>query len=183
MGRVFKYGDNVDTDVIIPGKYLHIRDIEELSKHAMEGIDPTFSKRVKPGDFIVAGKNFGCGSSREHAALVLKHAGIKCIIAESFSRIFYRNAINNGLPLIEYPNITKKIDEEDEIEVDYLKGVIKNITTGEIIKTKPLPKYIIEIIQDGGLIPHLRRKLGTDIQTHSTKNEDRCQRDYIISEI
>ena len=159
MGRAFKYGDNVDTDVIIPSKYLHLTDPKELSKHALEGLDPTFSNRVKEGDIIIAGKNFGCGSSREHAVLALKYTGISGIVAESFARIFFRNAINLGLPVLECPNITKKIRDGDEVEIDYVRGEIRNLSTGEVITTKPLPKFIIEIIKDGGLIPHLRKKL------------------------
>ena len=130
-GRVFKYGDNVDTDVIIPARYLAISDPKELAEHCMEDIDKEFVHKVKPGDIMVANKNFGCGSSREHAPLVIKVSGISCVIAETFARIFYRNAINIGLPIIECPEAAKDIQDKDEVEVDFDSGIIYNRTTGK----------------------------------------------------
>ena len=130
-GHVFKYGDNVDTDVIIPARYLNSFDAEELASHAMADIDPEFVNKVQKGDMIVANKNFGCGSSREHAPLCLKTAGVSCVIAETFARIFYRNAINIGLPIIECPEASRKIQNGDEVEIDFNTGVIQDLTTGE----------------------------------------------------
>ncbi|MGB9837483.1 3-isopropylmalate dehydratase small subunit [Methanothermobacter sp.] len=155
-GRVWKFPDDVDTDIIIPGRYLVMRDPEKLREHVMEGLDPEFPSKVRPGDFIVAGKNFGCGSSREHAPLALKGAGIAAVIAESFARIFYRNAINVGIPLLEAPGITEKLNEGDEIEVDLERGVI--IRGDEEFPFKRLPEFMVEILESGGLIPYLRKK-------------------------
>jgi len=152
-GKVWKFGDNIDTDVIIPGKYLRTTDMNVFASHVMEGIDPEFSQKVKKGDIIVAGKNFGCGSSREQAPLALKHAGIACVVAESFARIFFRNAINVGLPIIE---AKIECEEGDIIEIDLEKGEVKNknITyTG----TK-LPGFLREILSDGGLVEHRKKK-------------------------
>ena len=151
-GHVFKYGDNVDTDVIIPARYLNSFDAQELASHAMADIDPDFVKKVKPGDLIVANKNFGCGSSREHAPLCLKTAGVSCIIAETFARIFYRNAINIGLPIIECPEAAKGIEAGDEVEVDFDSGLITNCTTGKTYKAQPFPPFIQNIIKNGGLM-------------------------------
>ena len=153
-GRVWKFGDNVDTDVIIPGKYLRTTDIGVFASHAMEGIDPQFSKKVQKGDIIVAGKNFGCGSSREQAPLALKHAGIACIAAESFARIFFRNAINVGLPIIEV-----KIDceEGDFIEIDLEKGLVKN--RDNIYRGSKLPDFLLEILADNGLVKHRKKAM------------------------
>lgn len=155
-GRVWKFQDDIDTDQIIPGRYLVIRDPKELAKHLMEGIDPKFPDKVKRGDFIVAGKNFGCGSSREHAPLALKGAGISAVIAESFARIFYRNAINLGIPLLEAPGISKHLKTGDEIEIDLEKGIIKK--DKREFKFKKLPEFMVEILKKGGLIPYLKNK-------------------------
>lgn len=156
MSKVWRYGDHVDTDVIIPARYLNIADFTELAEHAMEDIDTGFAPGVQGGDYIVAGKNFGCGSSREHAPMVLKVKGVKCIIADSFARIFYRNAINIGLPVLEIGPDEKLIEAGDELAVDMAKGEIvicnKNIT----IKTKPLPEFIQKIADCGGLINYVK---------------------------
>jgi methanogen homoaconitase small subunit len=152
-GRVWKFGDNIDTDVIIPGKYLRTTDMSVFASHVMEGIDPQFSKKVQKGDIIVAGKNFGCGSSREQAPLALKHAGVACIVAESFARIFFRNAINVGLPIIE-----AKVDceEGDIIEIDLGKGLVKN--KDHNYQGTRLPDFLREILVDGGLVEHRKKK-------------------------
>ncbi|AEF95683.1 3-isopropylmalate dehydratase small subunit [Methanotorris igneus] len=159
-GRAWVFGDNIDTDAILPARYLVYTTEEELAKFAMTGADPDFPKKVKKGDIIVGGKNFGCGSSREHAPIGLKGAGISLVIAESFARIFYRNAINIGLPLLECKDITKHVKEGDILEVDLDKGIIKNLTTGEELKAQKLPEFMMEILNDGGLMPHLKKKLG-----------------------
>ncbi len=151
MGRVWKFGDDIDTDVIIQGKYLVINEPEELAKHVFENIRPEFAKEVKKGDFVVAGENFGCGSSREHAPLALKATGISAVIAKSFARIFFRNAINIGLRVLECKD-TDRIEEGDEIEVDYSKGVIVNKTKSEEYEIKPLPEFLEQIIECGGLV-------------------------------
>lgn len=157
-GHVFKYGDNIDTDVIIPARYLNATKGEELAKHCMEDIDRDFINKVQPGDIIVAEKNFGCGSSREHAPLAIKCAGISCVIAETFARIFYRNAINIGLPIIECPQAAKAICAGDEVEVDFDSGVITNITRGEVYKGQSFPPFMQGIIQAGGLVPYINAK-------------------------
>ena len=154
-GHVFKYGDNVDTDVIIPARYLNSFDAQELASHAMADIDPDFVKKVQPGDLIVANKNFGCGSSREHAPLCLKTAGVSCIIAETFARIFYRNAINIGLPIIECPEAAKGIEAGDEVEVDFDSGVITDKTTGESFTGQAFPPFMQKIITAGGLVNYI----------------------------
>ena len=151
-GRVFKYGDNVDTDVIIPARYLNIIDRAELSIHAMEDIDQDFVKKVQKGDLMVAGQNFGCGSSREHAPIVIKERGVSVVIAKSFARIFYRNAINIGLPIMECPEACDRISEGDEVEVDFTGGIIADKTTGEEFKAAPFPEFIQNIIKAGGLL-------------------------------
>jgi len=158
-GRVWKFGDDIDTDIIIPGRYLVLTDENELAKHAMEGLDPEFYSKTKEGDIILAGKNFGCGSSREHAPLALKAAGISAVVAESFARIFYRNAINVGFPLLESEKISSSFDEGEEIELDMDKGVLKNERTGKEYKVKKLPEFMLEILNNGGLIPYLKEKL------------------------
>ncbi len=158
-GRVFKYGDNVDTDVIIPARYLSSGDPEELKKHCMEDIDKEFVKKVKPGDIMVAQKNFGCGSSREHAPVAIEASGISCVIAESFARIFYRNSFNIGFPIIESPEASKGIEDGDEVEVDFESGEIKNITKGETYKAQPYPEFIQKIIQKGGLVNYIKSKM------------------------
>ncbi len=151
ISNVWKFGDDIDTDAIIPGKYLTINKPDELAKHAFEGVRPEFAHRVKEEDIIVAGFNFGCGSSREHAPLALKGAKVKCIIAKSFARIFFRNAINIGLPLLECPD-TDKIEEGDSIKVDFESGLITNITKNQIYQATPLPDFVRNIVDAGGLI-------------------------------
>ena len=154
FGRVFKYGDNVDTDVIIPARYLNSFDAAELASHAMADLDPEFAGKVKEGDLIVAGKNFGCGSSREHAPLCLKTAGIRCIIAETFARIFYRNAINIGLPILECPEAAKNIEPGDQVEIDFTEGIVYNQTKGKKFKSHPFPEFMQRIIKAGGLVAY-----------------------------
>lgn len=156
MSKVWRYGDHVDTDVIIPARYLNIADLQELAEHAMEDIDVSFVANVQKNDIIVAGRNFGCGSSREHAPLVLQAKGIKCIIADSFARIFYRNAINIGLPALEIGKEVEKIEAGDELEVDLAKGEIKIINKGIIINTRPLPEFVQRIADCGGLINYVK---------------------------
>ena len=156
QGRVHKYGDDVNTDVIIPARYLNIHDMEELSTHCMEDIDPDFVEKAKPGDIIVAEDNFGCGSSREHAPVVIKQRGISCVIANPFARIFYRNAINSGLPILECPEAGKAIKDGDEVSVDFGTGVIENLTTGETYQAAPFPEFIQEIIDKGGLLASIK---------------------------
>jgi 3-isopropylmalate/(R)-2-methylmalate dehydratase small subunit len=158
-GKVWKFGKDINTDVIIPARYLNTSNPEELAKHCMEDADPDFSKKIKFGDIIVAGKNFGCGSSREHAPIALKAAGISCVIAPSFARIFYRNAFNMGLPIFECNNITIAVKEGDEIEVNADTGEIKDLTTGDIFNAQPIPPFMQELILDGGLIPHILKDL------------------------
>lgn len=154
-GRVFKYGDNVDTDVIIPARYLNATKGEELAKHCMEDIDKDFVNKVQKGDIIVANKNFGCGSSREHAPLAIKCAGVSCVIAETFARIFYRNAINIGLPIIECPEAAKAIESGHEVEVDFDSGVIADKTTGESFTGQAFPPFMQKIITAGGLVNYI----------------------------
>lgn len=159
-GRVFKYGDNVDTDVIIPARYLNSFDAKELASHAMVDLDPTFVERVQPGDIIVAKKNFGCGSSREHAPIVIKESGVSCVIASTFARIFFRNSINIGLPILECEEAANNIDEGDNIEVDFSTGVIKNITKGKEYKAEPFPEFMQNIILNEGLINSIKANRG-----------------------
>ena len=154
-GKVFKYGDNVDTDVIIPARYLAIQDKAELAAHAMEDIDKDFVKNVKKNDIIVAEKNFGCGSSREHAPMVIKEAGVGCVIAETFARIFYRNAINIGLPIIECPEAANSIAAGDEVEVDFDSGVITDVTTGKSFQGQAFPEFMQKIIAANGLVGYI----------------------------
>lgn len=155
-GSVFKYGDNVDTDVIIPARYLNIADPAELATHAMEDIDTEFVKKVQPGDIIVANRNFGCGSSREHAPLVLKENKVSCVIAASFARIFYRNAINIGLPIFECEAASDGIAAGDEVRVDFDTGLITNLTKNEMYQAQPLPPFIQNIVNRGGLLNSLK---------------------------
>ena len=157
-GHVFKYGDNVDTDVIIPARYLNSFDAQELASHAMVDIDPTFTQRVQPGDIIVARKNFGCGSSREHAPIAIKASGVSCVIAETFARIFYRNAINIGLPIIECPEASKGIEDGDDVEVDFDSGMIYNRTKGTEFKGQAFPEFMQKIIKAEGLISYINGK-------------------------
>ena len=156
-GKVFKYGDNVDTDVIIPARYLTSSDPENLAAHCMEDIDENFAEEVEEGDIIVGGKNFGSGSSREHAPLAIKYAGVSCVVAESFARIFYRNSINIGLPILECPEAVKATEQGDQLEVDIDKGVVTNLRTGESFEAEPFPPFMQEIIKDGGLIEHVKK--------------------------
>lgn len=153
-GRVFKYGDNVDTDVIIPARYLNATDGMELAKHCMEDIDKEFVNKVHKGDIIVANKNFGCGSSREHAPLAIKCAGVSCVIAETFARIFYRNAINIGMPIIECPEAARNIEDGDEVEIDFDSGLITNKTKGQSYQGQAFPPFMQKIIEAGGLIKY-----------------------------
>ena len=155
-GKVFKYGDNVDTDVIIPARYLNTSDAKELAAHCMEDIDLDFVKNVKYGDIIVANKNFGCGSSREHAPLAIKTAGISCVIASTFARIFYRNAINIGLPILECDEAVKSIAAGDELEVDFSTGFIKNLTKNQEYKGEAFPTFMQKIIDNDGLIGYIK---------------------------
>ncbi len=152
-GKVIKYGDNVDTDVIIPARYLNTIDKKELASHCMEDLDTGFTARVQPGDIMVAGWNFGCGSSREHAPIAIKESGISLVIAKSFARIFYRNSINIGLPIIECPEAVDAIAEGNVLKIDADKGVIENLTTGKQYPVTPFPEFIQQIILAGGLIP------------------------------
>ena len=154
-GRVFKYGDNIDTDVIIPARYLNATEGTELAKHCMEDIDKDFIHKVKKGDIIVGQKNFGCGSSREHAPLAIKCAGVSCVIAETFARIFYRNAINIGMPIIECPEAARSIEDGDEVEIDFDSGMIHNVTKNESYKGQAFPPFMQKIISAGGLIHYI----------------------------
>ncbi len=151
-GNVIKYGDNVDTDVIIPARYLNTSDHKELASHCMEDLDKTFVSRVQSGDIITAGQNFGCGSSREHAPIAIKASGVSLVIAKSFARIFYRNSINIGLAIVECPEAVDGISEGDKVEADLDNGIIKNLTTGAEFKTEPFPEFVQKIIENGGLI-------------------------------
>ena len=157
-GTAYKYGDNVDTDVIIPARYLAIQDKNELAEHCMEDIDKDFVKKIKKGDIVVAGKNFGCGSSREHAPLVIKVSGVSCVIAETFARIFYRNAINIGLPIIECKAASEGIDDGDEVEIDFDSGKIYNKTKNEEYKGQPFPEFMQRIIKAEGLVNYINEK-------------------------
>ena len=156
-GKVLKYGDNVDTDVIIPARYLNTSDKSELASHCMEDIDKTFRDRVNPGDIMVAGNNFGCGSSREHAPIAIKESGVSLVIAKSFARIFYRNSINIGLAIVECPEAAERIAEGHTVEADLDCGVITDLTTGESFKAEPFPEFIQKIIENGGLIESIRK--------------------------
>jgi 3-isopropylmalate/(R)-2-methylmalate dehydratase small subunit len=155
-GKAWKFGNDIDTDLILPGRYLVLRCEKDLAEHVMEGADPEFSKKVQKGDIMVGGKNFGCGSSREHAPIAIKGAGISAVVAESFARIFYRNSINVGLPLIEIKDISKNVSQGDELEIDMEKGILKNLTTDKEFKIKGLPEFMVEILNEGGLIPYLK---------------------------
>ena len=158
QGRVFKFGDNVDTDVIIPARYLNSSDPKELATHCMEDIDAEFVNKVSQGDIMVANKNFGCGSSREHAPIAIKACGVSCVIAETFTRIFYRNAINIGLPIIECPEAAQAIREGDEVKVDFDSGVITDITTGEEFRGQAFPPFMQKIIACEGLVNYINQK-------------------------
>jgi 3-isopropylmalate/(R)-2-methylmalate dehydratase small subunit len=159
-GKVHKYGSNVDTDVIIPARYLNTTDPKELASHCMEDIDADFVKNVQPGDIIAAGDNFGCGSSREHAPIAIKASGISCVIANTFARIFYRNALNTGLPILECPEAVAGISNGDTVEIDLEAGRITNVTTGKTWQAKPFPPFMRELIEVGGLVNYAKAKLG-----------------------
>lgn len=156
QGKTYKYGDNVDTDVIIPARYLNTPDAGELAKHCMEDIDASFATTVKPGEIMVAGKNFGCGSSREHAPLAIKTCGVACVIAATFARIFYRNALNIGLPILECPEAAEAIAAGDEVSVDFDTGAIVDVTTGRTFQGEPFPPFMQELIAAGGLAAYRR---------------------------
>lgn len=158
-GPVFKYGDNIDTDVIIPARYLNTQSAAELASHCMEDIDKTFITRVKQGDLMVGGENFGCGSSREHAPIAIKASGISCVIASTFARIFYRNAINIGLAILECDEAARDIQAGDEVKVDFDTGLIINLTTGKTYQAEPFPPFIQNIIQKGGLLASIQDRL------------------------
>ena len=155
-GRVFRYGDNVDTDVIIPARYLNTSDKKELASHCMEDIDSSFVKNVHSGDIIVAGKNFGCGSSREHAPIAIKESGISCVIASTFARIFFRNSINIGLPILECEEASQEIKAGDKVTVDFSAGIIFDETTGKEYKAEPFPPFMQSLIEAGGLVPYIK---------------------------
>lgn len=158
MARVYRYGDNVDTDVIIPARHLNNPDPKALASHCMEDIDPDFASTVQPGDLVVGGTNFGCGSSREHAPLALKACGVSCVIAASFARIFYRNAINIGFPILECPEASAGIQAGDQVCVDFSTGTITNLTTGDVYRAVPFPAFLTGIIENGGLLNALKAR-------------------------
>ena len=158
-GKVFKYGDNVDTDVIIPARYLNAPSPEELAKHCMEDIDASFATTVKPGDIMVGGANFGCGSSREHAPISIRACGVRCVIAASFARIFYRNSINIGFPILECPEAAAAIQNGDTVSVDFATGKIVDETTGETFQAVALPPFIEKIVEHNGLLPYLKARM------------------------
>ena len=158
-GKAWKFGDDVNTDLIIPGKYLELVDPEEMAEHAMEGIDSEFPKKIQKGDIVVGGTNFGCGSSREHAPLALKYAGVSAVVAESFARIFYRNSINIGLPALECPGIVKAVDDGDVVEIDVTGGTVKNTRTGAELNFTPLHGFMVEILREEGLVMYIRNHL------------------------
>ncbi|GAB5047164.1 3-isopropylmalate dehydratase small subunit [Thermodesulfovibrio sp. TK110] len=158
-GRIWKFGDNIDTDAIIPARYLNTSDPKELAKHVMEDADKEFPSKVKQGDIIIAGKNFGCGSSREHAPIAIKAAGIQAVVAKSFARIFFRNAFNIGLPIFEVPELIDESSEGDEIEIDMDSGEIVNLTKGKKYRTKPIPSFMQELIKAGGLVEWTKKRL------------------------
>ncbi len=158
-GKAWTFGDDIDTDAIIPARYLNTHDEKILAEHCMEDADPEFSKKVNRGDIIVAGKNFGCGSSREHAPIAIKACGVSCVIAESFARIFYRNAFNMGLPILECPEAVKEINSGDILTVNLTTGKIRNETTGKTYQAIPIPQFMRDLIQAGGLIPYIKSKM------------------------
>ena len=161
-GKVIKFGNNVDTDVILPGPYLVHTDPNELAKHAMEGLDPKFPEKAAEGVIVVGGKNFGCGSSREQAPIALKYAGVKCVLAESFARIFYRNAITIGLPVLVCTGVSSTVNEGDMLAVDLQSGKVEDRTSGAVLQATKLPEFIMEVLEDGGLIEHLKRRFETE---------------------
>ncbi len=157
-GRIWKYGDHVNTDLIIPGRYLDDYNIDNITEHAMEDIDPTFSDHMEPGDIILAGKNFGCGSSREQAPLVLKKKGVSAVIAESFARIFFRNAIATGLPIVVCPEAHDLLEKGDEVEIDLERGEIQRLKDGRVMTFDALPPFLLDVLNDGGLVNHLKER-------------------------
>ena len=159
MGTVWKYGDDVDTDGIIPARYLNVSDPEDLARHCMEDVDPGFARAVRAGDVIVAGENFGCGSSREHAPLAIKGSGVACVVAKSYARIFYRNAINIGLPILECPRAVEETQKGDLLAADLGAGTVTNLRTGRTYQVSPFPPFIMGIIEAGGLVPYTRERL------------------------
>lgn len=162
-GKTWKFGDDIDTDAIIPARYLNTSDPEELAGHCLEDADPDFAKKVRPGDIIVAGKNFGCGSSREHAPLAIKAAGVGAVVALSFARIFYRNAFNIGLPIFESPQAAQRIRESDRINIDPSRGFVINLTAGEEYRATAIPFFMNDLLKAGGLINHVRRKVKKNV--------------------
>ncbi len=162
-GKVWKYGDNIDTDVIIPARYLVTTDPKVLAAHCMEDLDESFAQNVQPGDIMVGGANFGCGSSREHAPISIKGAGVSCIVAESFARIFFRNAINIGLPILESAEAARDAQPGDSLSVDLTAGTITNARTGKTYQARPFPPFVLQIIEAGGLVPYTRHTLGIEI--------------------
>ena len=158
-GKVWIFGENINTDLILPGKYMRVTDREELGRHAMEGQDPNFSQKISKGDILIAGRYFGCGSSREQAPVALKYAGIAAIIAESYARIFYRNALNIGLPVLEIENTGRIAKEGDRIRINVETGEVKNLETGEYFRGKPIPEFMLEIIREGGLINKIKKQV------------------------
>lgn len=165
-GKVYKYGANVDTDAIIPARYLNVSDPAELAVHCMEDIDVNFAGRVKAGDIIMAGANFGCGSSREHAPLCIKAAGVSCVIAPTFARIFFRNAINIGLPLLECPEAVENTADGDRLEIELETGNIRNLSSGRVFRARPYPEFMRGIIKSGGLIQYTRQQLSARLEKH-----------------
>ena len=159
-GKAWVYGDDINTDVIFPGRYLHIFDAHEMAKHAMEDLDAEFLSRVGQGDVVFGGSNFGCGSSREQAVTCLKFAGVEALVAKSFSRLYYRNAINLGLPILQSPEAVEATEPGDQVEIDFENGIIRNLSKGKEFTTSPLPEFVMGIIGSGGLIPHLQKELG-----------------------
>lgn len=162
-GKSWKFGDDVDTDAIIPARYLNTSDPKVLAAHCMEDADPEFVSKTKPGDFIVAGKNFGCGSSREHAPIAIKWAGISCVIAQSFARIFYRNAFNMGLPILECPEAAAAIETGDELEVDLDQGMITNLSRRQTYQAQPVPPFMQKLLQAGGLMAYVREQMASQL--------------------
>lgn len=175
-GKVWVFGDDIDTDAIIPARYLTTSDIGELAAHCMEDADPDFAGKVSPGDIIVAGKNFGCGSSREHAPLAIKGAGVACVIAESFARIFYRNAINIGLPILECYDAAAALKEGDLVEVDLAKGEIRELSSGRVFTAAPFPPFMQEIMASGGLINYVKERMKKGEQTGGRRHSGRRDR-------
>ena len=165
LGKAWRYGDNVDTDVIIPARYLTTSDEAVLASHALEDLDATFAAEVQKGDVVVAGENFGCGSSREHAATCLKAAGVSAVVASSFARIFFRNAINTGLPIVVSPEAVAATDHGDEVAVDLEAGTVRNATTGKEYSVEPLPEFVMEIVRAGGLVGWVRQRAGRPSET------------------